>query len=336
MTIAAIGLQKSPAPSLHGHIQIARIDHWIKTVFIIPGIVAALALDRCSVTPRILEKAFLGLLAAALIASSNYVINEVMDAPFDRFHPLKRNRPVPSGRVSIPLAYFEWIALGAIGLRLALSVSLPFMLSLSGLWIMGCIYNIPPIRSKDIPYVDVLTEAINNPIRLLAGWFIVSSSTIAPSSLLVSYWMGGCYFMALKRYAEYLHLKSEERLTQYRSSLAYFTAEGLMVSAMFYGCASMLFFGAFIMRYRMELVLSFPFIAWVMAVYLSLAFKPHSAVEHPEKLYRERKLMPAVVGCAFVMTICLLVDMPTLYKIFTPTAPVSRSYQWLHYAIDRK
>ena len=38
------------------------------------------------------------------------------------------------------------------------------------LWVMGCIYNIPPVRSKDLPYLDVLSEAVNNPLRMLAGW----------------------------------------------------------------------------------------------------------------------------------------------------------------------
>ena len=43
----------------------------------------------------------------------------------------------------------------------------------------------------------------------------------------------------------------------------------------------MLFLGAFVMRYRLELILAFPLIAIVMALYLSLAFKPNSAVINP-------------------------------------------------------
>jgi len=49
--------------------------------------------------------------ATCLIASSNYVLNEILDAPRDRHHPLKRSRPVPSGLVSVPIAYAEWILL---------------------------------------------------------------------------------------------------------------------------------------------------------------------------------------------------------------------------------
>jgi decaprenyl-phosphate phosphoribosyltransferase len=335
MTITAVQ-EKTAPPAMHirSYIRLARLDHWIKTLLVVPGIVVALALNHSRFTPQLLWKLLFGLAAASVIASSNYVLNEVMDAPFDRFHPTKCNRPIPLGQVNPSVALAQWILLAVVGFALAIPVSVPFTLSLVALWIMGCIYNIPPIRSKDIPYIDVLTEALNNPIRMFAGWLIVTPFTIAPSSLLLSYWMAGCYFMALKRYAEVLNLKTDNRLAQYRSSLAHFTAQGLLVSVMFYSCASMLFFGAFLMRYRLELVLSFPLVSLVMAIYLSLAFKPDSAVEHPEKLYRQRNLMLAVVACAAVMAICLVVDMPALYKIFAPTAPVSRAYGWLYSEIN--
>jgi ABC-type dipeptide/oligopeptide/nickel transport system permease subunit len=88
----------------------------------------------------------------------------------------------------------------------------------------------------------------------------------------------------------------------------------------------MLFFGAFLMRYRVELVLSFPFIAVVMAIYFVLACKRDSPAEHPEKLYREGKLMLAVVSCSVVMILCMFVDMPWFNNFFPPTAPVSGAY----------
>ena len=308
-------------PNLRGHIDICRFDHWIKNVFVLPGIVVGLALNRLPVHFSLLGHVLLGLLATGLVASSNYAINEVLDAPFDQTHPIKKNRPVPSGRVHIPLAYVQWVGLGVAGIALARYVSTALMWTLVALWIMGCVYNIPPLRSKDLPYVDVLTEAINNPLRLLAGWFLVSQSTIPPASLLLSYWMIGCYFMAVKRYSELLRLMAAGKAHAYRKSLACFSPEGLLVTIMFYATASMLFFGSFLMRYRMELVLSFPFIAWVMATYLSIGFKRDGAAENPEKLYRESRLMLAVTVCTVVIALLLFVDLPILPRIFTPTAP---------------
>ena len=56
---------------------------------------------------------------------------------------------------------------------------------------MGCIYNTPPVR-KDVPYIDVLSEAINNLLRMLAEWFIGTTTSVAPASLLLSSWMVVC------------------------------------------------------------------------------------------------------------------------------------------------
>jgi 4-hydroxybenzoate polyprenyltransferase len=270
------------------------------------------------------ERIGIGLLSLCLVASSNYVINEVMDAPFDRHHPIKCKRPVPSGRVSIPLAYAQWLALMVTGVGLGLTVSMPFTVTLLVLWLMGCVYNVQPLRSKDLPYVDVLSEAANNPLRMLAGWFIVVGSvTVPPASLLLSYWMIGCYFMAMKRFAEYRDIRDPLRAMAYRKSFAFYTEERILVSIMFYGSAATLFFGAFIMRYRLELIVSFPVLALLMALYLALAFKQDSAVQRPEGLYREPLIVVPVILCVVLMVLLLFIDLPILHRIFVPTVPTT-------------
>jgi 4-hydroxybenzoate polyprenyltransferase len=304
------------------YIQIARFDHWVKNVFVLPGVVVALAFEPAPITPALLSRLFLGLIAFGLVASSNYVLNEVLDSPFDALHPIKRLRPVPSGKVKHGYAYAEWLLLAALGITLGTLCGMAFTGTLVALWVMGCIYNIPPVRSKDLPYVDVLSEAINNPIRLLAGFFIVGPASIAPASLVCSYWMVGCYFMAIKRFAEYRMLDSETLAASYRKSFRYYSEERLLVAITFYGCASMLFLGAFIVRYKLELILSFPLVALVMASYLSIAFKHDSAAQAPEKLYRERNLMLAVMACALLMAVLFFVQLPFLHQLFAPTAPI--------------
>ena len=80
----------------------------------------------------------------------------------------------------------------------------------------------------------------------------------------------------------------------------------------------MLFFGAFIVRYRLELIVSFPLVALVMAVYLASALKENSAVQRPEGLYREPLILLPVAACTLIMSVLLLVDIPILYQIFHP------------------
>jgi 4-hydroxybenzoate polyprenyltransferase len=306
-----------------GHLSIARADHWFKNVFVLPGIVVALTTVPAAIGSALAWRIVIGLAAICLIASSNYTLNELIDAPYDRFHPTKHRRPVPSGQVNVPLGYLQWIVLMFAGMGVASLVSVPFMLTALSLWVMGCAYNVPPVRTKDLPYVDVLSEAINNPIRMLAGWFIVTDLTIAPASLLLSYWMIGCYFMGLKRFAEYRNIGDATRASAYRKSFRFFTSESLLVSVMFYGSAAMLFFGAFCMRYRLELILAFPAIALVMALYLHVAMKDNSAVQHPEHLYREPALMASVVFAVALICALLAVELPVMQRIFTPTAPTT-------------
>jgi 4-hydroxybenzoate polyprenyltransferase len=281
-----------------------------------------MGVNHIPVSSVLLWRLLLGFLATGLIASSNYVLNEVLDAPYDRLHPIKKNRPVACGLVNIPVAYSQWLVLMIAGLALAAQLATPlFTATLFVLWTMGCIYNIPPIRSKDIAYVDVLSESINNPLRMLAGWYIATATLIPPVSLLFSYWMIGCYLMALKRFSELREIRDRVRAGAYRKSFRRYTERSLLVSVTFYGAAAMLGFGAFIARYRLELALAFPLVALVMAVYYNLAFDENSAAQNPEGLHRHAGLMASVAACTLAMTLLMFVDVPLLQKVFPPTMP---------------
>ena len=306
---------------LSAHLQIARLDHSIKQAFILPGIILAMALSGRHLSLPLFTSIVVGMISATLISSSNYVLNEMLDAPFDRLHPTKKCRPAACGLIHFGWGYVQWIAMMFAGIALARTITLGFTLSAIALWVMGCIYNIAPIRSKDLPYVDVLSESINNPLRFSLGWFMVTAAMLPPVSLLLSYWMLGAYFMALKRFSEYRQIADHGIASSYRKSFRHYCEESLLNSVVFYAATSMLFFGAFIMRYRMELVLAFPFVALLMAIYFGLAFHHESSVQNPEKLYREPKLMIALVLCIAVFTILLFVDMPWLVNLFPQSRP---------------
>ena len=301
---------------LQGHIEICRFDHWIKNVFILPGLLIAISIHPQSMSLGLLISIAIGFLAAGLVASSNYVINEILDAPFDALHPTKRLRPTPAGRVHIKWGYVQWIVLLLIGLALASLISQALVWVLLWLWVMGCIYNIPPVRAKDLPYIDVLVESINNPIRLLVGWYIVSPPFQIPVSLLISYWMIGAYLMAIKRFAEIRDISRNMSARQYRKSFGYYTEQNLLVSIMFYASTSMLFFGVFVMRYHLELILSFPLVAFIMAMYLNLAFKEDGGAQAPEKLWKEAPLMLVSFLCLVFMVVLMNISLPAFTAYF--------------------
>ena len=111
------------------HVAIARPDYWFKNVFVIPGIVIALGTVTGVDAKDLAIRIIIGFVATCLIASSNYTLNEVLDAPFDRHHPEKQHRAVPSGRVRPVAAYVQWLLLFVAGLspkrraRISLPVS---------------------------------------------------------------------------------------------------------------------------------------------------------------------------------------------------------------------
>jgi hypothetical protein len=86
----------------------------------------------------------------------------------------------------------------------------------------------------------------------------------------------------------------------------------------------MLFFGAFIGRYRLEMVLSFPFIAIFMAIYLGMGLREGGIVQTPEKLYQSKLLMATVLMCVIALAVTLLIDMPFVREIFEPSVPLIR------------
>ncbi len=302
------------------HVRILRLDHSIKQAFILPGILLGMAIAGRRLDWPTAVHIVVGLVAATFISSSNYVLNEMLDAPFDRLHPTKRNRPAACGQVHFGWGFAQWIAVMLCGMGLAATISPGFMASAFALWLMGCVYNIPPLRSKDVPYVDVLSESINNPLRFCLGWTMVTALT-PPMSLLLAYWMLGAYFMALKRFSEYRQINDAGVAGSYRKSFRFYTQESLLNSVAFYAAAAMLFFGAFIMRYRMELILAFPIVAWLMSIYFGLSFRTESAVQNPEKLYREPRLMGVLALCVAAFTVLLFVNLPWLTNAFPKSHP---------------
>jgi decaprenyl-phosphate phosphoribosyltransferase len=300
------------------YIHIARPDHWIKNVFVVPGILLAFFFNRDIIGLDIVPDILLGLFCVCLIASSNYVLNEILDAPTDRHHPKKRNRPLPNGQAKLPVAWTLWIILSIFSLTSAFMINPLFGLSGVLLWVMGILYNTPPIRLKDVPYLDVLCESVNNPIRLALGWYSTGMTVAPPLSLIIAYWMFGAFLMAAKRFAEYREINDPVRAASYRKSLGYYNEKRLIISIFYYTTLFALMGGYFICSYRFELILAAPLISYSMAYYLLLGFNKNSPVQYPERLFRETRLM-FVVGLAFAACVALLfLDIGWLKEFFAP------------------
>jgi decaprenyl-phosphate phosphoribosyltransferase len=316
---------KMTLTSIAPYVAIARFDHWFKNVFVVPGIIVAIYADHSLITPLIIPHCLLALLAMGFVASSYYVLNEILDAEQDRLHPLKKNRPIACGLVNLKVAYAEWLFFGVLGFWVASLVNQQVLLIVVTLWIMGCLYNIPPVRTKDKPYLDVLSESVNNPLRLMLGWYATGIQVLPPVSLVAAYWMVGAFFMAVKRFAEFRRINDPERAAAYRKSFKYYTEEKLLICITYYGVAFGLFFGIFLVRYRMELILATPLIAGFITWYIKLGFMADSPAQTPEKLFRQRGFLAYAFLCIATMTALLFVDVPGIERTFVPTIPTATS-----------
>ncbi len=314
------GPSSSGSPSgwlrLKPYVQMARPDHWFKNIFVLPGAVLAVFFRPELATRESLLPLALVLVATCLVASSNYVINELLDAPSDREHPVKRHRPAASGLVSPPAAIGLWLVLAVLGIGLAWSVERHAGMSAAALWVMGIIYNVPPLRSKDIPYLDVTSESINNPLRLLLGWFALIDNSVPPVSLAIAYWMIGAFFMAIKRFAEYRRIADVGVAGRYRKSFVYYNEDRLLVSLFFFAMVGALFTGVFIVRYHLELILGIPLVAGFLTWYLSIGLRDDSPVQNPERLYREWRFAGYALLCVAVFIALMFTHVPVLYEWF--------------------
>jgi 4-hydroxybenzoate polyprenyltransferase len=298
------------------YVQIARIDHWFKNAFMLLGVGVALFVEPSRFEWALAPKLALALLATCITASSNYVLNEVLDAATDRQHPTKKNRPAAAWAVRRSIALAEWIGLGLLGLALGWWVHPYFALAAFSLWVMGVVYNVPPVRSKEIPYLDVLSESINNPIRLVLGWFVLIQDKFPPVSLILAYWMVGAFFMAMKRFAEYREIGDPEVARLYRRSFAYYDEDRLLISLFFYAIAAALFSGVFIVRYHLELIFLIPLLAGFFAWYMKLGLQAGSPVQNPERLYKERAFVVYALATGIVGVLLMLTHVPVLYELF--------------------
>lgn len=93
--------------SLRPYLRAMRPHQWVKNALVFLPALAAHQLGAATLLPAVLA-----FVAFSLVASSVYVLNDLLDLAADREHPRKRNRPFASG--AIPIAHGSWMAVGLL------------------------------------------------------------------------------------------------------------------------------------------------------------------------------------------------------------------------------
>jgi 4-hydroxybenzoate polyprenyltransferase len=197
---------------LWGVVVSLRPRQWVKNLFVFGGLVFSQRLFTPSIWPALGAFAIFCGLSGAI-----YLLNDVADRDKDRLHPRKRERPIASGLLPVPVAVVSAAVLILVGLAAAASLAPRFGVVALAYVILLTVYS---VVLKHVVIVDVLTVAIGFVLRAaggalaigvdISGWLLICTILIA-------------LFLALgKRRHEYLTL--EGAAARHRPILAEYSA----------------------------------------------------------------------------------------------------------------
>jgi len=184
-----------------------RIKQWVKNVFIFAPMIFSLHMFQ----PAYIQKSLLAFFLFSLVTSGIYIFNDILDRDRDRLHPVKQNRPIASGRLSVPVAGLAAFALLAGMMLLIANFNREFFLIAvlySGLNILYSLFL------KSVVIIDTMVIALGFVLRIMIGG-AVTHVVIYPWILITTFLLA--MFLALiKRRQEFLKIQSlhPEQLTR--------------------------------------------------------------------------------------------------------------------------
>jgi 4-hydroxybenzoate polyprenyltransferase len=298
---------------------ILRIEHWFKNIIIFPGIIAGAILKKNLIfNESLFLEIILCIISTSLIASSNYLINEYLDRKEDKYHPIKKKRFFVKKKISFFYIFLIYLFFIFLGFLFSKNFSTAYKVILFIFVLCGIFYNVWPFRLKNYPIVDVLFESINNVIRFLLGWLIILPNQFPPISLILAFWMGGAYLMNVKRFAEYRFINNSKIAGLYRKSFIFYTENFLLIMSFLYALFTIFFTTIFLIKYKIEFIISMPFVSILFAYYLKLGLDKESLTQNPEKLYKSKELIIILILVIISLLFCAIINLPILNILTVP------------------
>ncbi|PCI75311.1 MAG: hypothetical protein COB20_13255 [SAR86 cluster bacterium] len=180
--------------------QAMRPHQWLKNALIFLPLILSHQLNQ----PSLLLQACVAFLSFSFVASSVYLLNDMLDLNSDRQHQSKKQRPFASGDLSLAYGYLGAPFLLVLGFTTALWLPREFVLVLLAYWLMTTLYS---LLLKSLFLIDVLTLASLYTWRIIAGSAAISVVT-------TYYLLAFSFFLFLglamvKRYTEFLNLQNQ-------------------------------------------------------------------------------------------------------------------------------
>lgn len=263
-----------------------RPRQWTKNVFVL----AALVFDRQLFNFPSLERTLLTFIIFCLVSSSVYLINDVMDIEADRIHPVKKNRPIASGKVSVSMALGLSVFLILISLVGSYFLSFGLLAIISVYFLLNLAYS---KWLKHMPIIDVLVIAACFVLRVAAGVSVIQVERFSPWLYVVTT-LFALYIGFGKRRAELMVLVPENSQS-HRKVLSGYSIEFVdqlitVVSATTIIAYSLYTFSAPNLPDNHAMMLTIPFVLYGIFRYLSLLQINKMGGEPEELLLKDRPL----------------------------------------------
>lgn len=263
---------------------------WTKNLFIFAALLFSQNLGSLSMD---VEVGF-GFLIFCLLSGALYILNDLEDRKEDRAHPLKRQRPLASGKLRPSTAWVAFILLSLAGLAAAFILDLDFFAAAAAYVLLQISYS---LKLKHIVLLDVFAIALGFVLRVVAGAAIIDvpiSSWLLICTVLLS-----LFLAAGKRRYE---LRFLENARGHRPVLSNYSIPLLdqMVSVI---TASMVIAyglytisGETIARFGdRNLLFSSPFVLYGVFRYLYLIHQKGEGGTPEELIFRDKSLLAAIV-----------------------------------------
>jgi 4-hydroxybenzoate polyprenyltransferase len=200
--------------SLSALVRSLRPKQWSKNLLVFAGLVFTYNLLNADMLIRVVG-AFVTFCA---LSSAGYLLNDLRDVAADRLHPVKRNRPIASGRVPRWLAVTTALVLAIGGLGLAFLLGGPFALIASLYLLLTISYS---IWLKHLVLIDVFGIAAGFVLRAVGGAVVIG---VPVSPWLYVCTVLGSLFLALGKRRNELELL-EGGAGSHRKNLDEYTVE---------------------------------------------------------------------------------------------------------------
>jgi 4-hydroxybenzoate polyprenyltransferase len=201
--------------TLRGLVASMRPYQWTKNL----AVFAAMIFNGQLFNGEVVIESLLAFVVFSLFSSGSYLINDIVDAPYDRRHPQKRNRPIAKGTVTPQQAIIWAIFLFSLGLSVAFYLSFSFVLLIIAFLILHLIYS---FILKKIAILDIFGISFSFILRTFAGE--IATGFHLPVWLMFTVVFLSLFIASGKRRSEYVKEGSKTRPTlgKYQKALLNF------------------------------------------------------------------------------------------------------------------